>query len=522
MSASREKKTRQDQEGQELTEKQRKAQQEAQKTRRNHIAYAVIGVVCAVGAAALLIWNSGFFQGRAAALEVGDETFTAADLEYYYRNVYNTYYTYAQYGKVSGLDYTQSPKDQTYDAETGETWHEFMLDLAVESAVQTKALLDLAEEEGYQLSQAGQDQIQETLESLENSAYGNNYSSVSSYLKTLYGRYMDQDKYERMITESILAQEFQDHYTDSLTYTDEELEDYYTENRDDLDEFVYHYAFFDGAAESTEDEEGNKVEPTQEEMDQALSAAQEKAEALRDALESGTSFVDASAEYEGDDTVNVYEENMVDGANLPTTRGYLDWMLEDGRQEGDVYLVQAPEDSTAEGYYVVQFVSRGRDMEHSVDVRHILIAAEQDADADAPTDEQYELARQEAEDILEQWQSGEATEDSFAKLAEEYSADTSSAVNGGLISRVSSSSGDVETFADWALDPARQSGDTGIVQNTGSSIKGWHIMYFVSKNDENWKEEARDALSSDDTAAWLEEVTGSVTVNRLSGLDYVG
>ena len=29
-------------------------------------------------------------------------------------------------------------------------------------------------------------------------------------------------------------------------------------------------------------------------------------------------------------------------------------------------------------------------------------------------------------------------------------------------------------------------------------------------------------LTSDDTAAWLEEVTGSVTVNRLSGLDYVG
>ena len=220
MSASREKKTRQDQEEQGLTEKQIKAQKETRNTRRNHIAYAVIGVVCVVAVAALLIWNSGYFQGRAAALQVGDETYTAADIEFYYRNIYNFYYTYAQYGMISGLDYTASPKDQTYDQETGQTWHEFMLDMAVDTAVQTKALLDQAEAEGYEMSEEAQQRIQDDLATLETNAYENNYSSVTSYLRSLYGRYMDRDKYEEMITQSVLAEDYQSHYEESLTYTD--------------------------------------------------------------------------------------------------------------------------------------------------------------------------------------------------------------------------------------------------------------------------------------------------------------
>lgn len=71
------------------------------------------------------------------------------------------------------------------------------------------------------------------------------------------------------------------------------------------------------------------------------------------------------------------------------------------------------------------------------------------------------------------------TEDSFAQLAQENSADTSSASNGGLLQYVSPHSGYVDTFTQWSLDPSRQPGDTGIIQNTGSSVKGYHIMYFA-------------------------------------------
>ncbi len=122
-------------------------------------------------------------------------------------------------------------------------------------------------------------------------------------------------------------------------------------------------------------------------------------------------------------------------------------------------------------------------------MRHILIGA---ADANiTPTEEQYEQAKAKAEELLAQWEAGDATEDSFAQLAQENSADTSSASNGGLLQYVSPYSGYVDTFTQWSLDPSRQPGDTGIIQNTGSSVKGYHIMYFAGWDDPVWAVSAK-------------------------------
>ena len=59
MSASREKKNRQGDPS--LSEKQRRAQQQAADAKRKHTLYAVIGVVAAVAVIALLVWDFGLF-----------------------------------------------------------------------------------------------------------------------------------------------------------------------------------------------------------------------------------------------------------------------------------------------------------------------------------------------------------------------------------------------------------------------------------------------------------------------------
>ena len=110
---------------------------------------------------------------------------------------------------------------------------------------------------------------------------------------------------------------------------------------------------------------------------------------------------------------------------------------------------------------------------------------------------------------------------SFAALAEAESADPGSAANGGLYEKVSAASGFIEEFTDWTLDPARQPGDTGLVQNTGSSTKGWHIMYFVKQNDPTWTLDAADALRTTDTEEWIDSLTGALEVQRLDGMKNV-
>ena len=199
---------------------------------------------------------------------------------------------------------------------------------------------------------------------------------------------------------------------------------------------------------------------------------------------------------------------------------YSEWAYDSARRPGDITLVEyAGGSSESYNYCVALFHDRVRDDAPTADVRHILIGA---ADANiTPTEEQYEQAKAKAEELLAQWEAGDATEDSFAQLAQENSADTSSASNGGLLQYVSPYSGYVDTFTQWSLDPSRQPGDTGIIQNTGSSVKGYHIMYFAGWDDPVWAVSAKNALNNEQYSQWAEKLASACTVTRGSGLKYV-
>lgn len=114
----------------------------------------------------------------------------------------------------------------------------------------------------------------------------------------------------------------------------------------------------------------------------------------------------------------------------------------------------------------------------NVNVRHILIEPTYEEDGTI-TDESWEAAEAQAQEVLDEWKAGDATEDSFAELANTYSADTGSNTSGGLYDNVYPGEM-VEAFNDWCFDDSRQTGDTDIVKTD----YGYHIMYFVGYTDE--------------------------------------
>jgi len=131
-----------------------------------------------------------------------------------------------------------------------------------------------------------------------------------------------------------------------------------------------------------------------------------------------------------------------------------------------------------------------------IDVRHILIIPESDGTSAVYTDEQYAACKEEAQKILDQWLAGEATEDSFAAMAEEFTEDPGSAKNGGLYTGVYEGQM-VKNFNDWIFDETRVPGDYGLVQ----SEYGYHIMYFVQSKDSNqWYTSAETDLVSDEVS----------------------
>ncbi len=136
-----------------------------------------------------------------------------------------------------------------------------------------------------------------------------------------------------------------------------------------------------------------------------------------------------------------------------------------------------------------------------VDVRHILIMPEggtvDESGNTVYSDEEWAACQAKAEDILDQWKKGEATENSFALLANEHSTDPGSNTNGGLYTQVYEGQM-VPEFNDWCFDPARQVGDHGVVKTT----YGCHVMYFVG-SQEIWYVNAQYDLISDTVNAAL-------------------
>ncbi len=167
---------------------------------------------------------------------------------------------------------------------------------------------------------------------------------------------------------------------------------------------------------------------------------------------------------------------------------YLDTLYEDlapTYDEVDAYFTENQDTYTSQGIT--------KEAGNMVDVRHILIMPQGGAtDSSGSTtysEEEWEACRQEAQALYDQWLAGDATEESFAQLAAEHSAD-GSAVNGGLITDITQGRM-VQTFNDWCFDPAREYGDHGLIR----SEYGYHIMFFVGGQQIWYRYAERDCVA---------------------------
>lgn len=192
---------------------------------------------------------------------------------------------------------------------------------------------------------------------------------------------------------------------------------------------------------------------------------------------------------------------------------YGDWLLDSARKAGDTDLFERDYTSSC-NYYVIVYEGRALVREPAHDVRHILIQA---GDGVNPTQAEYDEAETKAQSVLDEWKAGEATEDSFAALVNANTSDTASASSGGLYSNITVSSNYEQAFLDWATDPARKEGDTGLVK-TGY---GWHVMYYVASKDPVWKQTTASALQNQDYEALTASASQGWTISRGVGMNFI-
>lgn len=152
------------------------------------------------------------------------------------------------------------------------------------------------------------------------------------------------------------------------------------------------------------------------------------------------------------------------------------------------------------------FTSSGvtKDSGDVVDVRHILITPEggttDENNNTVYSDEEWDACLKKAQEIWDQWKSGEADEDSFSELAKLHSKD-SNASTGGLYEGVTEGYM-VETFNDWIFDEARVYGETGLIKTRF----GYHIIFFKNR-EAQWIAQARTGFVNDAISAILTAAT---------------
>ena len=280
MSASREKKVRQEQESTGYTDpKTAKEAKERKEEKRSNTIYLLVAIAFVVVGIISLVWKSGITERNVTAVTIDGENYTAAETQYYYINNYQSfdsnYYYYLSY---FGLDTSKSLKEQECAmTDDGSTWYDYFLNQATQQMAAIQSLGKAAKEVGMSWDESMQADYDAAMESLQSSTDSYNSSkgtslSTKGYLQLIYGKLVNMSTYQKLVKNAILAQHYVNDYQDSLTYTADQLDSEYAANPNNYDYVNYEMISISGKAASTTDADGNTVDPTEEETAAALEA----------------------------------------------------------------------------------------------------------------------------------------------------------------------------------------------------------------------------------------------------------
>ncbi len=480
---------------------------------------------------------------------------------------YNTMYQYVgdQASSYMGFDVTKPLNEQDYDKNAGTTFADYYMEQAIKNARSIYTMYDEAKKNGFTLTEESKSSISSSLMNMQLQAAFSGYSSFDQYLRQVYGNGSDLKSYEEYLTIQATASDYYNHYYASLSYDNAAIQEYDTAHPNEYDSFSYHYYYLSSdkflpivtadeaeepdtaetsepeatEAEATEAEatEPEATEPDITEAEETEAAAEEttavtytdeeKQAALEAAKAAADSLKTATTVEELDAAIAALEINK-DAATAPKSSAttevlysnlnatFKDWLISADRTAGNTEVFEYKSSSTGTdgntvetvtGYYVVMFDSRSLNETKMADIRQVLIAYEggttDSSGSTTYTDEEKAAAHTKAEELLQAWNDGEATQDAFITLVNE---NDTSATDGGLIENINKqSSGD---YMAWAMDESRQAGDTTIIDSTS----GCYIVYYVGDSTLNYRDYMiSNAKRTEDMTAWENSIIDAVT-----------
>ena len=531
MSASSKKKIRKEQNAAALTEKQLKEKAEAKKLKVSSILFAVLMIAILVTSLTLMVikgvQGSGMIQKNTIAATIGDHKIDSVVMNYYYTdtvsNTYNEWYSMygsdtATFVSLMQLD-VSLPLDEQPHPEGNGTWADYFMDIALERARADYIMYDAAMEAGYTLSAEDSINLESTVNYKDLYAMSAGYTETDDYMVAVYGPGASRDSYHDYAEISAIASAYYNDYNETLTYTDADIQAYQEGKEINYNSYSYASYYLSYSKFLAED----VTEPTSEQINAASALAKVEAEKLLGATtveELDAAIAGLPVNAESTSAASTKNTNVL----YPSVNSVIrDWVADTARQENDIEVIaneitttdeDGHETVTINGYYIVLFQSASDNAQPMANVRHLLVTFEGGTQDENGTtvysDEEKAAAKAEADGYLETWKNGDATEESFIELVQQYSMD-SSATEGGLFEDIHPASAYVPNFLNWSIDPARKAGDTDVIETE----YGYHVMYYVGDDEMTYRdymivEEMRDT----DLGNWYTEIVESVSIEK--------
>ena len=481
--------------------KVQKRKEEKEKEKKEERISTAIGIVVLVALVCLVASFPirTYLATHETYVVVNGEAVNKVEFDYQYNLTKNNYITqYGSYLTYFGLDTSKDLSTQMYSDTL--TWQDYFEQNAVESLKQNKALMAEAKAAGFTYDTT--DEYNTFKETIKTSAASAGISE-KEYVRSIYGSYATMGRIEEYVKNDMVMNAYYQKLQEDNAPSDDEIQSYYEENKATYDSVDYRLTTIEADLPTEPTELADPVEETAADTtgttdgtaatDSTQDTAYQPSDAeIAKAMEDARVLADDAEQTVAKDG-EAHENEQKSSVNYLIS----DWLFDDARKAGDTTVIT---NDNSHCYYAVAFEKRYLDETPSADVRVII-----------PTEDKT------GEEILEEWKSGAATEDSFAELCKKYTQDTSAVENGGLFEQVTKT-GMTEELSNWIFDNSRQAGDTVAITVSDTT----YVLYYIGQDQPEWKINIKNTLVSDTMSQHMQDITADVTVEDPKGkLNYL-
>ena len=487
------------------------------------ISISVISVLLLAFIGALII-NSNFIRREIPVITINNVGFSAAEFDYYYISVYMDYRRKIEHEMPESVHYMlpqrHIPLGQQVNQMTGEYWDAYFIELTIEAMSDIAQRYTRARASGFVLPDDAREEMEAEIEWQYQLAEWNHHDSLDSFLRTIHGPSMNKATFVRITEMGTIASAYEQSKIPEFTFTQEEIDEYYNENRRDLDVYTMRLFSIQSGVDDALMTEDMPPEEALEITQRALEEAKAQAEEIVSAIETEEDFIAMSIEH------NQFGFTDPD-FSLQTSQGeflsesLLEWLSNANRQYGDVASIVDESDVVQ----IIYFIDRDDNSYLLTNFRQLLFMRDpmmilspenfpDEADYLAEFDNLDSIAYAHARDFEGMFIELGANEAAIDRLVSDHEYMN---LDGNLYSNIAklqieATSQDristmqvVPEIEAWLFDPTRQVGDFELIR---TEAFGFHLLYFTGFGERFSNVIADNRLNERETRlaheAWLE------------------